>query len=109
MKTIATALEGTKSARLSIADMGSAARTNVAGPAGAARVCSSREASGGASSPRKTIRVLLADDHPIVRKGLSSCLAQVPQVEIIAEATDGQEALRKAKELSPDIVLMDID
>jgi two-component system, NarL family, nitrate/nitrite response regulator NarL len=109
MKTIATALEGTKSARLSIAEPVSAARTNVPGLAGAARVCSSREASSGASGPRKTIRVLLADDHPVVRKGLSSCLAQVPQVEIIAEATNGQEALRKAKELSPDIVLMDID
>ena len=109
MKTIATALEGTKTARLSVAEMGSSTRTNVPAPAGAARLCSSRDASAAPSSPRKTIRVLLADDHPIVRKGLSSCLAQMPLVQIVGEAADGQEALRKAKELSPDLVLMDID
>src|SRR5689334_21023048 len=58
---------------------------------------------------RKPIRVLLADDHPVVRKGLSSCLAQGQQVVIVGEATNGQDALRKAKELIPDLVLMDID
>jgi DNA-binding NarL/FixJ family response regulator len=58
---------------------------------------------------RKPIRVLLADDHPVVRKGLSSCLAQAQQVTIVGEATNGHEAVRKAKELLPDLVLMDID
>ena len=58
---------------------------------------------------RKPIRVLLADDHPVVRKGLSSCLAQGQQVVVVGEATNGQDALRKAKELIPDLVLMDID
>src|SRR5437868_5431075 len=60
------------------------------------------------SSPKK-IRVLLADDHPVVRKGLATCLAQAANTSIIGEATNGQEAVRKAKELCPDIVLMDID
>lgn len=58
---------------------------------------------------RPPIRVLLADDHPVVRKGLSSCLAQAQQLVIVGEASNGQEALRKAKELVPDVVLMDID
>src|SRR5260370_21184522 len=60
-------------------------------------------------APRRPIRVLLADDHPVVRRGLSSCLAQHERVVIVGEATDGQAALRKAKELAPDVVLMDID
>ena len=55
------------------------------------------------------IRVLIVDDHPVVRKGLSACLSRLKDVMIIGEAADGQEALRRAKELAPDIVLMDID
>src|SRR5579859_3320180 len=58
---------------------------------------------------KKPIRVLLVDDHPVVRKGLSSYLSNYDQVSIIGEASDGQEALRKARELVPDLVLMDID
>jgi DNA-binding NarL/FixJ family response regulator len=61
------------------------------------------------SGPRKPIRLLVVDDHPVVRQGLTSCLGQYSQVSIVGEASDGQEALRKAKELAPDIVLMDID
>jgi two-component system nitrate/nitrite response regulator NarL len=61
--------------------------------------------SGGAGS----IRVLLADDHPVVRWGLSCSLAQNRRLIVIGEAGDGVEAVRKAKELSPDVVLMDID
>jgi two-component system nitrate/nitrite response regulator NarL len=55
------------------------------------------------------IKLLLVDDHPIVRKGIGSCLAKFPNLQIIGEAADGMEALRKAKELNPDIVLMDVD
>ena len=58
---------------------------------------------------RKPIRLLLVDDHPVVRKGLASCLAQHPQLVIVGEAADGREGVRKAKELMPDLVLMDID
>jgi DNA-binding NarL/FixJ family response regulator len=60
-------------------------------------------------SAKKVIRVLIADDHPVVRKGLSSCLSHYGQISIVGEASDGHEVLRKAKELSPDLVLMDID
>ncbi len=55
------------------------------------------------------IRVLLADDHPVVRRGISYCLEQHPNLEIVGEAADGEEALRKARDLSPDVVLTDVD
>lgn len=58
---------------------------------------------------KRPVRVLLADDHPVVRKGMMSCLSGREQVQIVGEAADGQEALRKAKELAPDLVLMDMD
>jgi two-component system nitrate/nitrite response regulator NarL len=51
---------------------------------------------------------LLADDHPVVRKGISSCLSRHAHLEIAGEAADGLEAVAKARELSPDIILMDI-
>ena len=52
---------------------------------------------------------VLVDDHPVVRKGIGSCLARHEELEVVGEAADGQEALRKARELQPDIVLMDIE
>jgi len=57
----------------------------------------------------KRIRVLLADDHPVVRKGLAAYLERQAHLELVGEASDGQDALRKAKELLPDVVLMDMD
>lgn len=55
------------------------------------------------------INVLLADDHPVVRRGIAACLGKISHLNIIGEAGDGQEAFRKIAELSPDVVLMDID
>jgi len=52
--------------------------------------------------------VLVADDHPVVRKGLQSCLSRAGRIRLVGEAADGDEALRKARELKPDVVLMDI-
>jgi two-component system, NarL family, nitrate/nitrite response regulator NarL len=57
----------------------------------------------------KEIRILVADDHPVVRKGLQSCLARQERLKLVGEAADGDEALRLAKELNPDVVLMDIN
>ena len=54
------------------------------------------------------IRVLLADDHHLVRAGLRSLLERVPGVTIVAEASDGQEALRLVESERPDMVLADI-
>jgi two-component system, NarL family, nitrate/nitrite response regulator NarL len=50
----------------------------------------------------------VADDHPVVRKGLQSCLTRTDKLKVVGEAADGDEALRKTRELSPDVVLMDI-
>ena len=58
---------------------------------------------------RKKIKLLLVDDHPVVRKGIGSCFNGHSQVEVVGEAVDGQEAVSKVKELSPEIVLMDIE
>lgn len=60
------------------------------------------------SAKKQIIKVLVADDHPVVRKGLQTCLAKQGGLRIVGEAADGDEALRKARELSPDVVLMDI-
>jgi len=49
------------------------------------------------------------DDHPIVRHGIGNCLAQQERITIVGEASDGVEAIRKAKELLPDMILMDIE
>jgi len=54
------------------------------------------------------IRVLIVDDHEVVREGLRSILATAEDVELVGEAADGSEAVRLAAELSPDIVLMDL-
>ena len=54
------------------------------------------------------IRVILAEDHTIVRQGLRSLLEQSDDIEVIAEAEDGREAVNKTEQLKPDIVLMDI-
>jgi DNA-binding NarL/FixJ family response regulator len=56
-----------------------------------------------------TIRILLVDDHPVVRRGITACLGRYPSLLVVGEAGNGQEALRKARELLPDVVLMDID
>ena len=54
------------------------------------------------------IRVLIADDHPVVRQGLRTFLELQDDIEIVAEATDGGDAVAKVRELKPDVVLMDL-
>ena len=56
----------------------------------------------------RKIRVLIADDHTLVRDGIRSLLNLVADVEVIGEAANGREAIEKVKELAPDIVLMDL-
>jgi DNA-binding NarL/FixJ family response regulator len=57
---------------------------------------------------RGGLRVLIVDDHALFRRGLQMVLAQEPDIEVVGEASDGQQAVEKAKELRPDIVLMDV-
>ncbi|GAA0960921.1 response regulator transcription factor [Kribbella koreensis] len=54
------------------------------------------------------IKLLIADDHPVVRDGLSGMFARDPDFEVLGEAADGAEALALAKELRPDVILMDL-
>lgn len=57
----------------------------------------------------KTIRILLADDHPVVRDGLAAMLATQPDFEVVGEAGNGSEAVAEAARLRPDVVLMDLE
>ena len=54
------------------------------------------------------IRVLVVDDHTIVRDGICALLSLVGDIEVVGEAANGSEALKTVKELAPDVVLMDI-
>ncbi len=54
------------------------------------------------------IRVLLVDDHAVLRKGIRAVLSTEPDIEVVGEATDGAEALAQAAALQPDVILMDL-
>lgn len=54
------------------------------------------------------IRVIVADDHALVRDGIKALLSLTPDIEVIGEATDGRQAIDKCRELQPDVILMDI-
>lgn len=56
----------------------------------------------------RRIRVLLADDHIVVRDGLDGLLQRLPDVEVVGKAADGRQAVRMAMDLEPDIVVMDV-
>ncbi len=57
---------------------------------------------------RAAIRLMIVDDHPIVREGLRTLLSDEPGIEIVGEAGDAEEGERLAASLSPDIILMDV-
>ena len=61
------------------------------------------------SIAKKKIKILLVDDHPVVRKGLCSCLSDLENLKIVGEACDGAEAINQVAKLDPDIVLMDLN
>ncbi|MBA7663508.1 Transcriptional regulatory protein LiaR [subsurface metagenome] len=55
-----------------------------------------------------SIRIVLADDHEIVRQGLRSLLEKEPDIKVVGEAEDGRKALHLVRELLPDVVVMDV-
>lgn len=55
-----------------------------------------------------SIKILIADDHGVIRAGLKALLAGFPQIEVVGEAANGREVLAKVSELQPDIILMDL-
>lgn len=55
-----------------------------------------------------TIRILISDDHQLFREGIANLLSASPRIKIVGQAENGQEAINKAKELKPDIVIMDL-
>ena len=59
-------------------------------------------------SSDQSLRVLIVDDHALFRRGLQMVLKQEPDIEVVGEAADGHEAVGKAQELMPDVILMDV-
>jgi DNA-binding NarL/FixJ family response regulator len=62
----------------------------------------------GTKSTKKRVRVLLADDHAMVRDGLASYLDHLPEIEVVATASDGWEAVEQVRRTKPDVALVDI-
>jgi len=60
------------------------------------------------TGPGKTLRVVVADDHPLFRDGLVAALATIDGVEVVGTAADGEQAITLTRELAPDVVLMDL-
>lgn len=60
------------------------------------------------SDADRRIRVLVVDDHTLFRSGVTALLARQPDIEVVGEASDGLEGAKRAKELAPDIVLLDL-
>jgi DNA-binding NarL/FixJ family response regulator len=54
------------------------------------------------------IRILLADDHPLMRRGIRELLVSDPEIEVVGEASDGREAVRLAEKFRPDVMIMDL-
>jgi DNA-binding NarL/FixJ family response regulator len=59
-------------------------------------------------SAEQPIRVLVADDHPVFREGFAALLGSIPAVEVVGTASDGREAVEAARDLAPDVIVMDV-
>ena len=61
------------------------------------------------STTKKKIKVLVADDHPVVRKGIITCLTSKDNLKVVGEAVDGPDTIQKTMELQPDVILLDLE
>ncbi|MCB0197968.1 MAG: response regulator transcription factor [Anaerolineae bacterium] len=59
-------------------------------------------------STKHSIRILIADDHPVVREGMAAMLSNIPDLELVGAAEDGVEAVEMARTLRPDVILLDL-
>jgi DNA-binding NarL/FixJ family response regulator len=64
--------------------------------------------SSSARTPEKEIRILIADDHPVVREGLIAILTLESDLKVVGQAHDGEEACRLYDQLSPDVLILDL-
>jgi two-component system nitrate/nitrite response regulator NarL len=71
-------------------------------------VAPTNDSSEGREKKKATVRIVIADDHPIVRDGLKKLLLLEDDFEIVGEAADGREVLEKVQELDPDVLLLDL-
>ena len=62
-----------------------------------------------AGMPAERLRVLIVDDHPLFRDGMRGLLESVGDIEVAGEAATGEEAIRLAQALQPDVILMDLN
>src|SRR5215467_9599108 len=62
----------------------------------------------GTERKKATVRILIADDHPIVRDGLKKLLLLEDDLDVVGEASDGREVLEKVRDLDPDVLLLDL-
>jgi DNA-binding NarL/FixJ family response regulator len=61
-----------------------------------------------AAEPTSRIRVMIVDDHPVVRRGIAGFISDAPDIEVVAEAKDGEEAMALFREVKPDVSLVDL-
>src|SRR5262245_53229118 len=80
----------------------------VRSPSSPGRVRASRYGSTYRCGDGVAIRVLIVDDHPVVREGLRAVLAAEAEIEVVGETGNGEEAVQLAADLGPDVVLMDL-
>lgn len=62
----------------------------------------------GAATEVRSIRIVIADDHPVVRTGLATLIGNEPRIDVVGEAGSAQEAIQAARDLEPDVMVMDI-